>query len=80
MFTMVVAGFVYLSHPSAHAGRFLALAVALFPAVVIPFPQTPDASWQLLLLIRDLGRLALPPLLVLFFAHFQPRSCAVAGS
>jgi two-component system NtrC family sensor kinase len=70
MTTLVVAGFVYLGHPSDHAGRFLSLAVALFLSIVIPFPQTPDSSWQVLLLLRDFGRLALPPLLVLFFARF----------
>ena len=70
MFTLAVAGLVYLGHPTAHAGRFLALAEALFPAVVVPFPLEPDSSWQLLLLIRDFGRLALPPFLVVFFASF----------
>ena len=70
MFTLAVAGVVYLGHPTPHAGRFLALAEALFPAVVVPFPIEPDASWQLLLLVRDFGRLALPPLLVVFFASF----------
>ena len=70
MFTLGVAGLVYLGHPTAHSGRFLALAEALFPAVVVPFPIEPDSSWQLLLLIRDFGRLALPPLLVAFFASF----------
>ncbi|HVN76617.1 MAG TPA: ATP-binding protein [Thermoanaerobaculaceae bacterium] len=73
MFTLAVAGVVYLGHPTAHAGRFLALAEALFPAVVVPFPLEPDTSWQLLLLIRDFGRLALPPLLVVFFASFPAR-------
>ena len=70
MFTLSVAGLVYLGHPTPHTGRFLALAEALFPAVVVPFPIEPDSSWQLLLLIRDFGRLALPPLLALFFASF----------
>ncbi|MFI5167841.1 MAG: ATP-binding protein [Thermoanaerobaculales bacterium] len=73
MFTLSVAAFVYLGHPTEHAGRFLALAEALFAAVVVPFPMAPDASWQLLLLVRDLGRLALPPLLVVFFASFPAR-------
>ena len=45
-------------------------AEALFAAVVIPFPERPDTSWQPLLLVRDFGRLALPPLLVAFFAEF----------
>ncbi|MBZ5587721.1 MAG: GAF domain-containing protein [Acidobacteriia bacterium] len=70
MFTLSVAGLVYLGHPTPHTGRFLALAEALFPAVVVPFPLELDASWQGLLLIRDFGRLALPPLLALFFASF----------
>ncbi len=70
MFTLAVAALVYLGHPTAHSGRFLALAEALFPAVVVPFPLEPDASWQMLLLIRDFGRLALPPLLAVFFASF----------
>lgn len=70
MFTLAVAGIVFLGHPSPHSSRFLLLAEALFAAVVIPFPQQPDAGWQLLLLVRDFGRLALPPLLVVFFAGF----------
>ncbi len=74
MFTLVVAGIVYVGHPSGHAGRFLALAEALFAAVVVPLPQQPDSSWQLLLLLRDFGRLALPPLLVSFFATFPGRT------
>ncbi len=74
MFTLVVAGAVYMGHPTAHAGRFLALAEALFAAIVIPLPHTPDVSWQLLLLLRDFGRLALPPLLVMFFATFPQRT------
>jgi two-component system NtrC family sensor kinase len=74
MFTLAVAGIVYLGHPTAHAGRFLALAEALFAAVVIPLPLSPEgATWQFLLLIRDFGRLALPPLLVVFFASFPAR-------
>ncbi len=73
MFTLAVAGIVYLGHPAPHVGRFLALAEALFAAVVVPFPLEPDASWQVLLLIRDFGRLALPPLLVVFFASFPAR-------
>ena len=70
MFTLAIAGVVFLGHPSPHPSRFLLLAEALFAAVVIPFPQQPDAGWQLLLLVRDFGRLALPPLLVVFFAGF----------
>jgi signal transduction histidine kinase len=74
MFTVAVAALVYLGHPTAQAGRFLALAEALFAAVVVPFPLDPEGtSWQFLLLIRDFGRLALPPLLVLFFASFPAR-------
>ena len=73
MFTLAVAGVVYLGHPTPQAGRFLALAEALFAAVVVPIPQDSSASWQLLLLIRDFGRLALPPLLVVFFASFPAR-------
>ena len=73
MFTLAVAAIVYLGHPSAHAGRFLALAEALFAAVVVPFPLENDPSWQPLLLVRDFGRLALPPLLVVFFASFPAR-------
>jgi signal transduction histidine kinase len=74
MFTLVVAGVVYLGRPSPHAGRFLALAEALFAAVVIPFPRELDATWQPLLLLRDFGRLGLPPLLVVFFAGFPARA------
>ena len=70
MFTLVVAVLVYLSRPAPHAGRFLALASSLFVTVVIPFPTSGDALGQVLLLIRDFGRLALPPLLALFFASF----------
>ena len=70
MFTLVVAGLVYLGHPTGHAGRFLGLAQALFLAVVIPAPEQLEGSWQILLLLRDFGRLALPPLLVIFFATF----------
>ncbi len=73
MFTLAIAGVVYLGHPTPQAGRFLALAEALFVAVVIPFPRENTASWQLLLLVRDFGRLALPPLLVVFFASFPDR-------
>jgi two-component system NtrC family sensor kinase len=73
MFTLALAGLVYLGHPTAQAGRFLALAEALFAAVVIPLPVDPNASWQGLLLVRDFGRLALPPLLVIFFASFPAR-------
>lgn len=73
MFTLVVAGLVYATHPTGHAGRFLALAQALFAAVVIPVPDLPDAAWQIMLLVRDFGRLALPPLLVVFFATFPHR-------
>jgi len=73
MFTLVVAALVYLGRPTGHSGRFLALAQALFAAVVIPMPERMDAGWQLLLLVRDFGRLALPPLLVIFFATFPHR-------
>jgi two-component system NtrC family sensor kinase len=73
MFTLAVAAVVYLGHPTPQAGRFLALAEALFAAVVVPIPHDSSASWQLLLLIRDFGRLALPPLLVVFFASFPAR-------
>jgi two-component system NtrC family sensor kinase len=74
MFTLFVAGAVYIGHATAHAGRFLALAEALFAALVIPLPANVDASWQLLLLLRDFGRLALPALLVVFFATFPQRT------
>jgi len=70
MFTLAVAGIVFLGHPSPQSSRFLLLAEALFAAVVIPFPSLPASGWQLLLLVRDFGRLALPPLLVTFFAGF----------
>lgn len=70
MFTLAVAGVVFLGHPSPHSSRFLLLAEALFAAVVIPFPTLPESGWQFLLLVRDFGRLALPPLLVVFFAGF----------
>lgn len=73
MFTLVVAGIVFLGYPTPHAGRFLALAEALFAAVVIPSLQQGDVLWQFLLLLRDFGRLALPPLLVVFFATFPFR-------
>lgn len=76
MFTFVVAALVYMSNPIAHAGRFVALAEALLVAVAIPLPPRPDVGWQALLLIRDLGRLALPPLLVTFFATFPSRALA----
>lgn len=83
MFTLAVAGVVFLGHPSPQSSRFFLLAQALFAAVVIPFPQLPESGWQLLLLIRDFGRLALPPLLVVFFAGFPaglptPRWLALA--
>ena len=74
MFTLMVAAAVYIGHPTAHAGRFLALSQALFLTLVIPIPSTFDASWQLLLLLRDFGRLALPALLVVFFATFPQRT------
>jgi two-component system, NtrC family, sensor kinase len=70
MFTLVVAGIVFVGYPTPHARRFLALAEALFAAVVIPSLQQSDPLWQFLLLLRDFGRLALPPLLVVFFATF----------
>lgn len=70
MFTLAVAGVVFAGHPSPQSSRFLLLAEALFAAVVIPFPELPESGWQFLLLIRDFGRLALPPLLVVFFAGF----------
>lgn len=76
MFTLVVAVLVYLSNPVEHAGRFLALAEALLVAVAIPLPHRPDVGWQALLLVRDLGRLALPPLLVTFFATFPSHALA----
>jgi hypothetical protein len=70
MFTLALSGLVFLTHPGTQSSRFLLLAEALFAAVVVPFPQQPDTSWQPLLLVRDFGRLALPPLLVAFFAEF----------
>lgn len=76
MFTLVVAVLVYVSNPVEHAGRFVALASALLAAVAIPVPQRPDLTWQVLVLIRDLGRLALPPLLFTFFATFPSRTLA----
>ncbi len=76
MFTLVVAGLVYISEPTAHAGKFLALAEALFVAIAIPLPLRPEPSWQVLLLIRDFGRLALPPLLIVFFASFPSPTLA----
>jgi two-component system, NtrC family, sensor kinase len=76
MFTLVVAGIVFVGYPTPHAGRFLALAEALFAAVVVPPLSQNDALWQLLLLLRDFGRLALPPLLVVFFATFPFRVLA----
>ncbi len=76
MFTLVVAALVYVSNPVDHSGRFLALAAALLVAVAIPLPHRPDVTWQALLLIRDLGRLALPPLLVTFFATFPSQTLA----
>ena len=74
MFTLVIAALVYLAQPTSHSGRFLALGEALFAAIAVPFPDTPDMSWQWLLLVRDFGRLALPVLLVTFFANFPSRS------
>ena len=76
MFTLVVAGIVFVGYPTPHAGRFLALAEALFAAIVVPPLRQDDALWQLLLLLRDFGRLALPPLLVVFFATFPFRVLA----
>ncbi len=76
MFTLVVAVLVYVSNPVEQAGRFLALAEALLVAVAIPLPPRPDIGWQALLLVRDLGRLALPPLLVTFFATFPSQTLA----
>ncbi|MBI4915751.1 MAG: PDZ domain-containing protein [Acidobacteria bacterium] len=77
MFTLVVAAIVFIGHPTGHAGRFLALAEALFVAIVVPLSQPPSASSQFLLLVRDFGRLALPPLLVSFFATFPRRTMRV---
>ena len=74
MFTLVIAALVYLAQPTSHSGRFLALGEAMFAAVAVPFPDQPDMSWQWLLLVRDFGRLALPVLLVTFFANFPSRS------
>ena len=76
MFTLVVAGIVFVTYPTPHAGRFLALAEALFAAIVVPPLSQNDALWQILLLLRDFGRLALPPLLVVFFATFPFRVLA----
>jgi len=76
MFTVVLAGIVFVGYPTPHAGRFLALAEALFVAIVVPPLRQDDALWQLLLLLRDFGRLALPPLLVVFFATFPFRVLA----
>ena len=76
MFTVVLAGIVFVGYPTPHAGRFLALAEALFVAIVVPPLSQDDALWQLLLLLRDFGRLALPPLLVVFFATFPFRVLA----
>ena len=73
-FTLVIAALVYLAQPTSHSGRFLALGEALFAAIAVPFPDQPDISWQWLLLVRDFGRLALPVLLVTFFANFPSRS------
>jgi two-component system, NtrC family, sensor kinase len=70
MFTLAVAGVVFLGHPNLSSSRFLALAAALFAALVIPFPTRLDTGWQPLLLVRDFGRLSLAPLLVVFFASF----------
>lgn len=68
MFSVLVASGVYLRQPSGHATRFFALTATLFPTVAISGPQELLAQW--LLLVRDLGRLFLPPLLVLFFGLF----------
>ncbi len=68
MFSVLVASGVYLRQPSGHAARFFALTATLFPTVAISGPQELLAQW--LLLVRDLGRLFLPPLLVLFFGLF----------
>lgn len=68
MFTLLVATGVYLRQPSAHSARFFALASALFPTVAISGEPETIAQW--LLLVRDFGRLFLPPLLVLFFGLF----------
>lgn len=68
MFSLLVATVVYLRQPSSHAARFFALTSALFPTVAIS--GEPEAIAQWLLLVRDFGRLFLPPLLVLFFGLF----------
>ncbi|MGC8915651.1 MAG: ATP-binding protein [Thermoanaerobaculum sp.] len=68
MFSLLVATVVYLRQPSSHSARFFALASALFPTVAIS--GEPEAIAQWLLLVRDFGRLFLPPLLVLFFGLF----------
>lgn len=68
MFSLLVASVVYLRQPSAHAARFFALASALFPTVAVSGEPETIAQW--LLLVRDFGRLFLPPLLVLFFGLF----------
>jgi len=68
MFSVLVATGVYLRQPSAHAARFFALTATLFPTVATVPAGEGMAQW--LLFVRDLGRLLLPPLLVLFFGLF----------
>lgn len=68
MFSVLVATGVYLRQPSSHAARFFALTATLFPTVAIV--PAPEGIAQWLLFVRDLGRLLLPPLLVLFFGLF----------
>lgn len=68
MFSLLVGAGVYLQRPSAHAARFFVLTATLFPTVAIAGQQ--EIPSQELLLARDLGRLFLPPLLVLFFGLF----------
>lgn len=68
MFSLLVGIGVYLRRPSSHAARFFVLTATLFPTVAIAGHQ--EVTSQELLLVRDLGRLFLPPLLVLFFGLF----------
>lgn len=68
MFSLLVGAGVYVRRPSPHATRFFVLTATLFPTVAIAGHQ--ETTSQELLLVRDLGRLFLPPLLVLFFGLF----------